>query len=127
VPVVSFDLAETRVSAGDCAIYLDSGDIAGFAAAWSGLLDDPADRVRRGLMARQRVSEELDWYAQSLNYIDVWRTVLNDDLTALAPPVASRGSALSPSGRRYIDLEDAAELERFISTRASAGESTTPA
>jgi glycosyltransferase involved in cell wall biosynthesis len=127
VPVVSFDLAETRVSAGDCAIYLDSGDIAGFAAAWSGLLDDPADRVRRGLMARQRVSEELDWYAQSLSYIDVWRTVLKDDLTALAPPVASRGSALSPSGRRYIDLEDAAELERFISTRASAGESTTPA
>jgi glycosyltransferase involved in cell wall biosynthesis len=122
VPVVSFDLAETRVSAGDCAIYVDSGDIAGFAAAWSGLLDDPADRVRRGLIARRRVSEQLDWYAQSLAYIDVWRAVLDAELTALPPQLHSSDSVSSPSGRAYIDLDDAAELERFIRTRTAAGE-----
>ncbi|SOD75219.1 glycosyl transferase family 1 [Jatrophihabitans sp. GAS493] len=45
LPVISFDLVETRVSAGESAIYLPSGDLAGFAQAWELLLDDPGERA----------------------------------------------------------------------------------
>ena len=40
LPVVAFDLMETRVSAGDAAVYIDSGDVAAYARAIVDLLDD---------------------------------------------------------------------------------------
>ena len=41
LPVVAFDLKETRVSAGDAASYVASGDVAAYAKAIVELLDDP--------------------------------------------------------------------------------------
>ena len=40
-PVVSFDLKETRVSAGDAAVYVEPNDEAEFAKAILQLMDDP--------------------------------------------------------------------------------------
>jgi glycosyltransferase involved in cell wall biosynthesis len=62
-PVVAFDLPESRVTAGDAAVFVPSGDIEGFAARIDELLDDPARRAAMGLAGRRRASDELSWDA----------------------------------------------------------------
>ena len=44
LPVVAFDLSETRVSAGDAAVYVRPNDVSSFARASPTLLDDPSRR-----------------------------------------------------------------------------------
>jgi glycosyltransferase involved in cell wall biosynthesis len=119
VPIVSFDLLETRVSAGDAAIYVESEDVEGFAKAWIGLLDDPDDRVRRGLYARQRAAQEMDWAPQELKYVEVWEKVLGID-TAFTPEERSLTEDRDPQGRRYVDLDDESELSYCIRHRTVA-------
>ena len=45
-PIVSFDLKEARVSAGDAAVYAPANDEAEFAKLIARLLDDPDERRR---------------------------------------------------------------------------------
>ncbi len=47
-PVVSFDLVEARVSAGEAAVYVPANDEQAFAAAIDELLDDPERRASDG-------------------------------------------------------------------------------
>jgi glycosyltransferase involved in cell wall biosynthesis len=61
LPIVSFELREARVSADEAARYVRSNDTDAFAAATSALLDDPAERARRGQIGRERVATELSW------------------------------------------------------------------
>jgi glycosyltransferase involved in cell wall biosynthesis len=61
-PVVAFDLIETRVTAGDSALYAPSGDESAFAERISDLLDQPALRRLLGERGRTRVVEELGWH-----------------------------------------------------------------
>lgn len=75
LPSVSFDLHETRVSAGDTAVFVEPGDIAGFADAIEELLDDPDYRVEIGLAARRRVQQHLDWATQAPLYVGVYDRV----------------------------------------------------
>jgi glycosyltransferase involved in cell wall biosynthesis len=60
-PIVSFDLAESRFSAGDAAIYVRHNDELGFAQAVDSLLRDPQRRQRMGELGRRRVEEEFSW------------------------------------------------------------------
>ena len=60
-PVVSYELAEARVSAGEAALYAESNDVASFAACIGALLDDPERRRRMGEVGRSRVERELSW------------------------------------------------------------------
>jgi glycosyltransferase involved in cell wall biosynthesis len=53
-PIVSFELLETRRSAGDAAIYVEREDTKMFAHAMIGLLDDPARRDKMGEIGLQR-------------------------------------------------------------------------
>src|SRR5262249_11600348 len=122
LPIVSFDLAETRVSAGDAAIYVPSGDLAAFAGAWSELLEDADERLRRGLLGRERVTDKLDWRAQAPQYVAAWRSVLG--LPALpagqgGPAGSSAHNVTNPAGgdTLYIDLTDPVELAHFIRVR----------
>ena len=116
VPIVSFDLAETRVSAADSATYVAPGDLDGFARAWMDLLDDPDERVRRGLSARDRVVSELDWSPQADNYVRVWSEIF--DRPQMRRTVAVRDVADHDArGRRYVDLDDHAGLAEFIRRR----------
>jgi glycosyltransferase involved in cell wall biosynthesis len=60
-PIVSYDLTESRVSAGDAALYAEPGDLDGFAARLDTLLGDPELRSRMGADGRRRVERELAW------------------------------------------------------------------
>lgn len=116
LPAVSFDLVETRVSGADCVVYVPSGDIAAFADAVEQLIDDPAQRAELGRRARERVSRLLDWRPQAEAYVGVY-----DELTGFSQP----GPAVPPApdsetdaqGRRYVDLGDAAEFDRYLVER----------
>ncbi|MFH8609732.1 glycosyltransferase family 4 protein [Streptomyces sp. NPDC018029] len=60
-PIVSFDLREARVSAGDAAVYAPANDEAAFAKLITELLDDPEKRARMGEIGRERISGPLSW------------------------------------------------------------------
>jgi glycosyltransferase involved in cell wall biosynthesis len=60
-PIVSFELREARVSAGDAAVYAPANDETEFAALVSRLLDDPEERVRMGKLGQARVAGPLSW------------------------------------------------------------------
>ena len=59
LPVVAFDLKETRVSAGDAATYIRSGDVAAYARAIVELLDDGDKREAMGKAGRIRIEREV--------------------------------------------------------------------
>jgi glycosyltransferase involved in cell wall biosynthesis len=60
-PIVSYDLVESRVSAGDAALYARPNDERSFADAINQLLDDPAQRAEMGAAGRKRVETDLSW------------------------------------------------------------------
>ena len=98
-------------------------DLDAFATAVEGLLDDPAERARMGASARQRVSAELDWQPQAQAYVTVFDELLNNppDAARLAAwPFAPRDADAYPAtAGSLVDLDDAAEFERFIIERSS--------
>ena len=61
LPVVAFDLAETRVSAGDAAAYAPPNDAAALGDLVIELLDDPERRARMGAIGLERVTGPLSW------------------------------------------------------------------
>lgn len=60
-PTVAFDLAETRTSAQDAALYVSPNDELAFAREVCWLLDHPQERERMGRIGRQRISQALAW------------------------------------------------------------------
>ena len=116
LPSVSFDLVETRVSGGDAVCYVRSGDIPAFADEVERLLDDPALRARMGKDARRRVTERFDWRGQAKVYSGLF-----DDLSGRPPSgdtePAQAASDVDDWGRRYVPLDDPAELEHYIVER----------
>jgi glycosyltransferase involved in cell wall biosynthesis len=80
LPIVCFDLPETRRIAVNAAVLVAPGDVGALARSIVGLLDDAETRVRLGSVGRRRVSEELGWERQSSVY-----------LAALMPAVEQQG------------------------------------
>ena len=76
LPVVAFDLRETRVSAGDAAVYVQPNDEQQYAEAIVALLDDEPRRELMGKLARERVEQELAWDHQESTYLGVYKRVL---------------------------------------------------
>jgi glycosyltransferase involved in cell wall biosynthesis len=77
LPVVAFDLRETRVSARDAAVYVTPAgspeqDVRDYAKAIVDLADDEAERLRMGKLGRIRVEEELAWPHSARTYIGVY-------------------------------------------------------
>ena len=60
-PIVSFELKEARVSAGDAALYAPANDESAFAKLIARLLDDPEQRARMGEIGRERINGALAW------------------------------------------------------------------
>jgi glycosyltransferase involved in cell wall biosynthesis len=82
LPTVAFDLRETRVSAGDSAIYAESDDVESYATALVTLLTDEPRRLEMGALARRRVDTELAWAHQRDNYVGVYDRLLGQPKTS---------------------------------------------
>lgn len=83
LPVVAYDLVETRISAGDAAVYADpraADPVTAYAEAILALVDDQEERALMGKLGRQRVESELAWEHQAPAYLRVF-----DELTGRAP------------------------------------------
>jgi glycosyltransferase involved in cell wall biosynthesis len=63
-PIVSYDLAESRIGAGEAAVFAPPEDHAGFAELVSALLDDPERRAEMGRSGRRRAEGFLAWAHQ---------------------------------------------------------------
>lgn len=61
LPVVSFDLKESRYSAGEAAVYISNDDPDAMGDAMIALLQDPDRRRKMGEIGRRRVREALAW------------------------------------------------------------------
>jgi glycosyltransferase involved in cell wall biosynthesis len=71
VPLVSFDLPETRAISEGAAAYAAPGDVEALARNVHALLDSPQRRAALGRCGRLRVHKELAWERQALVYIEV--------------------------------------------------------
>ena len=119
LPAVSFDLTETRVSGGDTAVYIPSGDLPAFADAVEALLDDAERRAALGRAARERVAAELDWQAQAQAYISVFDRVLTrppDPERLSRWPFVAEDLPADPALHR-VDLADARAYDAFLHDR----------
>jgi len=76
LPVVAFDLCETRVSAEGAAVYAEPNDVTKYAQAILELLDDEPRRRTMGKMGRSRVEQKLAWQHQRDRYVDVYDNLL---------------------------------------------------
>ena len=72
LPVVAFDLVETKVSAADAAVYVEPNDVAQYGDAIVELLDDQVRRRRMAKLGRERVERVLAWRHQQKAYLGVY-------------------------------------------------------
>jgi len=72
LPQVAFDLRETRVSAGQAAVYVRPNDVTEYAKAIIALADDHPGRERLGRLGRERVEQELAWSYSERAYLQVY-------------------------------------------------------
>ncbi|WEV28745.1 glycosyltransferase family 4 protein [Streptomyces sp. 71268] len=87
-PVVSFDLKEARVSAGEAAVYAPANDEAAFAGLIARLLDDPGQRERMGAIGRERINGRLSWRNSQASLLAAYAAACRG-----LPPVAAGTSA----------------------------------
>ncbi|MFF5140182.1 glycosyltransferase family 4 protein [Streptomyces sp. NPDC013157] len=77
-PIVSFDLKEARVSAGEAAVYAADDDETEFAALVEQLLDDPDRRARMGKIGQERVSGPLSWRNSQASLLAAYTAACRD-------------------------------------------------
>ncbi len=89
-PIVSFDLLETRRSAGDAALYVENEDTEMFAHAMLGLLDNPARREIMGGIGLKRSIELVGLDRSQKALLEAYarlliNPILSSDVTELTP------------------------------------------
>ncbi|MFE5121883.1 glycosyltransferase family 4 protein [Streptomyces sp. NPDC056669] len=77
-PIVSFDLKEARVSAGDAAVYAPANDEAAFAGLIALLLDDPERRARMGKIGQERIGGPLSWRNSQASLLAAYAAACRD-------------------------------------------------
>jgi glycosyltransferase involved in cell wall biosynthesis len=82
LPVVAFDLHETRVSAGDAAVYATPNDVREYARTIVDLVDDEQRRALLGKIGRERVEQELAWNHQERAYLAVYQRLSDESRRA---------------------------------------------
>jgi len=75
-PIVSFELREARVSAGEAAVYAPANEESEFAKRISYLLDNPDERRRMGELGQARVSGPLSWDHSRIALLAAYETAL---------------------------------------------------
>jgi glycosyltransferase involved in cell wall biosynthesis len=95
-PTVAFDLAETRFSAQESALYVRPNDESEFAKKVSWLLDNPDECKRMGEIGRDRVANTLAWEYSVPELLRVYGTGLeflpNQELQEVETPLPPPGS-----------------------------------
>jgi glycosyltransferase involved in cell wall biosynthesis len=76
LPVVAFDLVETRESAGSAAMYVEPNDVERYAEAIADLVDDPDRRREMAQAGRARVVDVLAWEHQAPGYVAAYERLL---------------------------------------------------
>jgi len=72
LPVVAFDLVETRVSAAEAAVYVEPNRVEQYADAVLELLGDEVRCKQLGAAGRRRVEDVLAWRNQIPPYVGVY-------------------------------------------------------
>ncbi|MGI5244867.1 glycosyltransferase family 4 protein [Dactylosporangium sp. CA-139066] len=92
-PIVSFELREARVSAGEAALYAPANDESEFAKLTSYLLDNPDERRRMGELGRQRVSGPLSWEVSKAALVAAYEKAVEGKAPASGIPAQRRAGA----------------------------------
>lgn len=77
-PIVCFDLVETRISAGDAAIYAVPDNIVDFSHKLLTLLEDESARIRMGELGQKRIKESLAWEHQQKNLLSAYHSLFQN-------------------------------------------------
>jgi glycosyltransferase involved in cell wall biosynthesis len=125
LPVVAFDLKETRVSAADAAVYVEPGDVPAYAKAIAALIDDADQRAAMAVVGRQRAAAVLDWEPQKRAYVGVYDRLFGRRRSSEPkqwPDVDRRARSgdaplVDRWGNPMVDLRDADSLSRYVRTR----------
>jgi glycosyltransferase involved in cell wall biosynthesis len=108
-PIVSFDLREARVSAGEAALYAPANDEPAFAKLIAALLDSPEDRKRMGDIGRERVAGPLSWERSRLALLAAYDAAMVKGGSALPRPRATAdirtpgGTPTTNPGQQAVD------------------------
>jgi len=84
LPIVSFDLKESRYSAQAAAVYVPNNDEKAFAQAIIELLNNPERRAQMGEFGRKRFLECLSWEHSKSKLIEFYDRLLQPKGAALA-------------------------------------------
>ncbi len=120
VPVVGFDLTETRRTIGHTGVLVEAGDVEGLANQILHLLDNVDLRVRLGVEARRRIASDLDWADQARTYVSVFDEFMGiERVTAPVWPEIDRRRTQGEPPEGVIDLRDRRGLERSLMERGA--------
>jgi glycosyltransferase involved in cell wall biosynthesis len=75
-PIVSYELTESRISAGDAAVYAAADDVHDFASKLDALLDDPEARAHMSEVGRVRAETTLAWEHQERSLLAAYARAL---------------------------------------------------
>ena len=78
LPVVAFDLRETRVSADKAGVYATPNEVPEMAKLLVELIDDEPRRQAMGAAGRARVESELAWQHQATRYARVYQDLIDN-------------------------------------------------
>ena len=76
LPVLAFDLHETRASAAEAGAYATPNDVEEMARLFVELIDDEPRRRSMGSAGRRRIEEKLAWSHQEPHYLSVYDRLL---------------------------------------------------
>jgi glycosyltransferase involved in cell wall biosynthesis len=88
LPIVAFDLKETRFSAQDAALYATPNLVEDFAGKIETLLLDEELRLKLGAFGRKRIEEELSWDHTKKGLLQAYKTLFpKSTLPQVSDPV----------------------------------------
>jgi glycosyltransferase involved in cell wall biosynthesis len=76
LPVLAFDLRETRASAAEAGVYATPNDVEEMGRLLVELIDDEVQRKAMGTAGRRRIEEQLAWNHQEPRYLSVFDRLL---------------------------------------------------
>ncbi|MFL5626160.1 MAG: glycosyltransferase family 4 protein [Ktedonobacteraceae bacterium] len=83
--IVAFDLAETRFSAQDAALYALPNRVEDFANKIEMLLADEELRIRMGMFGRKRIEDELSWDHSKEHLLRAYKNLFPENFESLVP------------------------------------------